>query len=101
MELGGKISLKRRGGLEFLRIVSFFQFVFNVLAPVLFLNDKKNNLSFKCKKWGMSYFVEEHVFKELNIKKSVSLPYEKTKEIFLPLIFFFFWGGCVQIVSRV
>ena len=40
----------------------------------------------------MSYFVEEHVFKELNIKKSVSLPYEKTKEIFLPLIFFF-WGG--------
>ena len=66
VELGGKISLKRRGGLEFLRIVSFFQFVFNVLAPVLFLNDKKNNLSFKCKKWGMSYFVEEHVFKELN-----------------------------------
>ena len=101
MELGGKISLKRRGGLEFLRIVSFFQFVFNVLAPVLFLNDKKNNLSFKCKKWGMSYFVEEHVFKELNIKKSVSLPYEKTKEIFLPLIFFFLGGGCVQIVSRV
>ena len=84
-----------------MRIVSFFQFVFNVLAPVLFLNDKKNNLSFKCKKWGMSYFVEEHVFKELNIKKSVSLPYEKTKEIFLPLIFFFFGGGCVQIVSRV
>ena len=41
----------------------------------------------------MSYFVEEHVFKELNIKKSVSLPYEKTKEIFLPLIFFFFLGG--------
>ena len=22
---------------------------------------KKNNLSFKCKKWEMSYFVEEHV----------------------------------------
>ena len=83
MELGGKISLKRRGGLEFLRIVSFFQFVFNVLAPVLFLNDKKNNLSFKCKKWGMSYFVEEHVFKELNIKKSVNLPYEKIRKCFI------------------
>ena len=63
--------------------MSFFQFVFNVLAPVLFLNDKKNNLSFKCKKWGMSYFVEEHVFKELNIKKSVSLPYEKIRKCFI------------------
>ena len=72
--------------------MSFFQFVFNVLAPVLFLNDKKNNLSFKCKKWGMSYFVEEHVFKELNIKKSVSLPYEKIRKCFCPS---FFFGGAV------
>ena len=84
-----------------MRIVSFFQFVFNVLAYVLFLNDKKNNLSFKCKKWEMSYFVEEHVFKELNIKKSVSLPYEKTKEIFLPLIFFFGGGLRTDSISCV
>ena len=49
----------------------------------------------------MSYFVEEHVFKELNIKKSVSLPYEKTKEIFLPLIFFFLGGLRTDSISCV
>ena len=50
----------------------------------------------------MSYFVEEHVFKELNIKKSVSLPYEKIRKCFCPSFFFFLGGGCVlQIVSRV
>ena len=71
--MGRNTALQGGRALEFLRIVSFFQFVFNVLAYVLFLNDKKNNLSFKCKKWGMSYFVEERVFEELNIKKTASL----------------------------